>query len=152
MHSPAGRSLQTTAFQMCDRTAQRQHKGAQGLPGLPQTPRARGLAPLLHRFLRCWGLSMAVKWLRTSEKWRVCLSLTKFCLWNTDTFPTVRLYSAMAVAWFGRIWTGALPPSALHYLCSNQVESGTWTRLWAPLPPGPHSEPWVKQALLRPPS
>lgn len=118
MHSPAGRSLQTTAFQMCDRTEQRQHKGAEGLPGLPQTPRARGLAPLLHRFLRCWGLSMVVKWLRTSEKWRVCLSLTKFCLWNTDTFPTVRLYSAMAVAiWPNIDWC---PPTLCTSLSVQQ--------------------------------
>lgn len=145
MHSPAGRSLQTTAFQMWDGAVHWEHKGAEGLLQTP--PR---LADLLLFYTISSGAE-AVKWLRTSEKWRVCPSLTKFCLWNKDTFPTVRLYLAMAVAWFGRISTASHPLPFIT-LCSDQVKSGTWRRLWAPLPLCPHSEPWVKQALLRLPS
>lgn len=53
---------------MFDMMVHRQHKGAERF--CCRTLKACWLALFLCPFFKCWGLSMAAKWLRTKKKWR----------------------------------------------------------------------------------
>lgn len=140
MHNPAGRSLQPHCFPDVwqDRQAHRNTKELR--EPVRQTLQACWLA-----LFKRWGLSMAVKWLRTKKNWRVCPSLIKFCPWNTDTFPAIWLDgpNGCGMIWLNVYWC----PQTLRTSLSCTSSKSSWGPGWGsapPLPPLAHFEPWIK--------
>lgn len=128
MRNHAGGDGSDATFQMFAMTVHRQHREAERFCSRPYT---RWLALFLHPFFKCWGLPMAVQWLRTENNWR---SAHLFSVSEMQLHGCVRYQMCV-------ICLNASHTRHFTILCITQVKPGP---KWGSAHPPPASEPCMK--------